>query len=179
MAEVRYFGKTKDGQSAGSILSHQLQIFSDRFLELDAASVPTGRILDAAGTPMDFRHSHAVGERIDDDYDQLKMVHGYDHCYVFPNDGKLKKMACLSSPESGISLTVLSDRPGMQLYTGNYLEGIRGKQKRPCHNRDGICFETQAFPNACCQPAFPTTILPAGQIFTSRTIYRFSLSLIM
>ena len=123
---------------------------------------------------MDFRKKQIIGTRIDSNYVQVVRAKGYDHNYVFPNDRKLKKMAMLHSEESGITMSVYSDLCGLQVYSGNYLDGVIGKNGMKYEKRSGICFETQYYPNACNEEQFPSSILKAGETYRSRTIYQFT-----
>lgn len=165
-----------NGQDSGNILNHQLEIYTNSFLEIDEELLPTGRILDVNNTPMDFCSQKVIGEQIDYSNIQISLANGYDHNYVFINDGKLKKMAKLYSEESGINMTVYSDLCGMQLYTGNFLEGVVGKGGITYEEKAGVCFETQYYPNACNEEHFPSSVLKAGQVYKSRTIYEFTIS---
>lgn len=161
------------GQGNGDVLTHEMQIFSDAFLLTDEHLLPTGEIAQVDGTPMDFRSVRKVGERIDEDYRPLQLAGGYDHNYIFPSDGKLRKAAWIRSGESGITMTVFTDMCGMQVYTANFLNHKKGKGGILYERRDGICFETQFYPNSCKNPAFPSCIFNAGQHFISRTSYQF------
>ena len=163
-----------NGQDSGNILQHQLEIYSDSFLEIDEEFIPTGEILNVENTPMDFRTKKIIGKQIDYSDIQISRAKGYDHNYVFANDGKLKKMAKLYSEDSGITMTVYSDLCGMQLYTGNFLDGVVGKGGTRYEEKAGICFETQYYPNACNVDRFPSSILKAGKTYKSRTIYQFA-----
>ena len=161
------------GHNSGTILNHEMEIDSDGFLLTDENLIPTGEIAAVTGTPMDFRQKKTVGKDIPADYLPLKIAGGYDHNYVLPNDGVLKKVAKLYSPESGISMEVYTDLCGLQVYSGNFLKGETGKAGASYQKNSGICFETQFYPNACKEPSFPSSILPAGKVYKSRTIYKF------
>lgn len=161
------------GHNSGTILSHEMEIYSDGFLITDERLIPTGEIADVTGTPMDFRQMKMIGKDIYADYLPLKIAGGYDHNYVISNDGILKKVAKLYSPESGIGMEVYTDLCGLQVYSGNFLKGENGKDGAKYQKQTGICFETQFYPNACKEPKFPSSILPAGNVFRSRTIYKF------
>lgn len=164
-----------NGQNNGDILQHQLEICSDSFLEIDEEFIPTGRVLSVENTPMDFRTMKIIGKQIDYSDIQISRARGYDHNYVFENNGKLKKMAKMYSEESGITMTVYSDLCGMQLYSGNFLDGVIGKDGTKYEEKAGICFETQYYPNACNEKQFPSSILKAGQQYKSRTVYEFAI----
>ena len=163
-----------NGQDSGNVLQHELEVYSNAFLEIDEEFIPTGKILEVENTPMDFRKKQITGTRIDSNYVQVVRAKGYDHNYVFPNDRKLKKMAMLHSEESGITMSVYSDLCGLQVYSGNYLDGVIGKNGMKYEKRSGICFETQYYPNACNEEQFPSSILKAGETYKSRTIYQFT-----
>ncbi len=154
----------------GDILGHSLEIFADRFLPTDDRLIPTGEERSVADTPFDFRRPHTVGERIHRPYPPLLQAGGYDHSYCFPHDGKMKKMAALHSPDGKLSMEVFSDLCAMQVYSGNFLAGEKGKGGAHYDPRSGICFETQFYPNACNTPAFPS---PIGKTHKSQSIYRF------
>jgi aldose 1-epimerase len=130
-----------------------------------------------AGTPFDFRKPTAIGERIDASDEQLKLGHGYDHNWVLDAPaGKLSLAARAVDPDSGRVLEVLTTQPGVQLYTGNFLDGsISGKGSKPINHRTGFCLETQHFPDSPNHPAFPTAGLKPGQHFHSTTVFRFSI----
>ena len=161
------------GHNSGTILNQEMEIYSDGFLPTDENLIPTGEIADVTGTPMDFREKKLVGKDIHADYLPLKIAGGYDHNYVFKNDGNLKKVAMLYSSETGIRMEVYTDLCGLQVYSGNFLVGEHGKDGAIYNKNSGICFETQFYPNSCKEPAFPSSILPAGKVFRSRTIYKF------
>ncbi|MBQ8813067.1 MAG: galactose mutarotase [Lachnospiraceae bacterium] len=161
------------GHNRGNVLQHELEVYSDGFLLTSKSLIPTGEIATVEGTPMDFRRKKMVGEDINADYLPLQMAGGYDHNYVFANDGQLKKMAKLHSPESGISMEVYSDLCGLQLCSASFLKDIKGKNGAVYQGSAGLCLETQFYPNACKEPTFPSSILTAGKVFRSRTIYRF------
>lgn len=160
----------------GSTLGHTLRIFADAFTENDPSCLPTGRLLPVAGTPFDFREPKQIGRDIFWDNTQLWYGAGYDHNYVLP-DGSgtamLKAAAVLYGPETGIGMTVWTDRPGMQLYTGNHLTPRQGKNGSMIDRRGGLCLETQIWPNATAYPHFPSPILKAGERYHSETAYQF------
>ena len=162
-----------NGHDSGSILEHEMEVYSDTFLETDKKLIPTGRFINVEGTPMDFQKRKPVGKDIFANYEPLMIANGYDHNYVFMNDGKIKKKATLYGDESGICMTVYSDLCGLQIYSGNFLNGEIGKDGVVYEKRSGICFETQFYPNACNEPNFPSSILEAGKQYLSKTIYQF------
>ncbi len=161
------------GQGSGDVLSHTMTLYADFFLPTDDELIPTGEVRSVAGTPFDFRTPHTVGERIDDDYEPLNQGGGYDHNFCFPNDSKQKLVAELESPDKAVTMTVSTDLPGMQVYSGNFLGGDKGKGGAIYKRRNGICFETQGWPNACNTATFPSTIYPANKEFISQTTYGF------
>ena len=152
----------------GSAMGHILQIFSERITESDPTGLPTGKILDITGTPFDFREPRTVGSQIDADDPQLKNGKGYDHNYIIA----VKRAAVLYSADTGLEMTVETDCPGMQFYTANGL-GERPGKYGMLHPREGVCFETQLFPNGTNCYSFPSPILRAGQHLHSETVYAF------
>ena len=165
-----------DGHGAGQITDHELQLFSHAYTPADAKAIPNGDILRVEGTPMDFTEPHLIGERIDADFDQLKMAGGYDHNYVTDNyaKGNRRLIATAYSDKSGIAMDVTSDCPCVQLYAGNFIEQEKGKNGHIYTKRDAFCLETQVEPNAVNVEAFHSPILDAGERYYSETIYCFS-----
>lgn len=163
-----------NGHDSGTLAGQEVQIFADFYTENDAACLPTGVIASVEGTPMDFRQPHAILERIDNDFIQLKNGHGYDHNWI-PNGYEkdhVRKCAQAYAKESNIRLTVYSDQPGIQFYSGNFLDGmVKGKDGAQYVRRSGFCFETQGFPNAPAYGHFPSAVLRQGEWFRSRTIF--------
>ncbi|HYG10865.1 MAG TPA: aldose epimerase family protein [Pyrinomonadaceae bacterium] len=164
------------GQGNGDILKHKLQINADRFIPADEKSIPTGELRSVSGTPFDFRRATAIGARIEQDDEQLKFGRGYDHTFVINGRaGTLRRAATASEPVTGRVLEVWTTEPGMQLYTGNYLEStMASKGGKTYGQRHGFCLETQHFPDSPNKPHFPSTVLRKGGRFNSTTIYRFS-----
>lgn len=164
------------GQGNGDILQTQLMIRADRFTPVDATLIPTGELRSVKGTPFDFLTSTVIGARIDQDDQQLKLGHGYDHNWVLNNAtaGSLFAAAQAYEPHSGRVLEVSTTEPGLQLYTGNFLDGIRGKGGKVYNRRYAFCLETQHFPDSPNHPQFPSTVLKPGQHFESTTVYKFS-----
>ena len=164
------------GQGNGDILGHQLTLFASHFTPVDAALIPTGDLKSVASTPFDFLKPVATGARIDGDDEQLRRGHGYDHNWVLDSaSGKLAEAAELSEPTSGRVMRVLTDQPGVQFYSGNFLDGtIKGKAGVTYQRRTGLCLETQHFPDSPNHPSFPTTELKSGQSFHSVTVFSFS-----
>ena len=153
----------------GSVLDHGVQIFAERFTENDAGCLPTGKLLWVEGTPFDFRQEKTIGADIGADEEQLILAKGYDHNYVLCG----KKAAVLYGPETGIEMTVETDLPGMQFYTGNFLPECRGKNGSVINYRYAACFETQLYPNAMNCYGFPSPVLRAGAHLHSETDYAF------
>jgi aldose 1-epimerase len=165
------------GQGNGDILQQQLMLRADRFTPVDATLIPTGELRKVAGTPFNFAKPTAIGARINQDDEQLKIAKGYDHNWVLNHDkaGSLQSVAQAYDPGSGRVLEVLTTEPGLQFYTGNFLDGtVRGKGGKAYERRSAFCLETQHFPDSPNHPDFPSTVLKPGQKFESTTIYRFS-----
>jgi aldose 1-epimerase len=160
----------------GDILKNELTLHASRFTPVNAALIPTGELKAVEGTPFDFRKATAVGARIAADDEQLHLGHGYDHNWVLESGGgKLTAAAEVYDPMSGRVLTVLTDQPGIQFYTGNFLNGtIQGKGGKPDELHAALCLETQHFPDSPNHPDFPTTELKPGEHYHSITVYRFS-----
>jgi aldose 1-epimerase len=169
------------GHAAGSILDHRLVLHAARFAPVGAGLIPTGELRPVAGTPFDFRRATPIGARIDggpgaspEDDDQLRIGHGYDHSFAIDGAaGELRPAARVVEPTSGRVLEVSTTEPAVQLYSGNFLDGPRGKGGATYPRRSGFCLETQHFPDSPNQPAFPTTTLLPGERYHTATIYRF------
>ncbi len=164
------------GQGRGDVMGHMLKINASRMTPVDASLIPTGELKSVEGTPFDFRTSHKIGERIEADDPQLHLGHGYDHNFVLDHSAnELYEAAEVYEPTTGRILKVLTTEPGVQFYTGNFLDGsITGKEGRVYNRRFALCLETQHFPDSPNHPSFPSTELKAGQKFHSVTVYEFS-----
>jgi aldose 1-epimerase len=167
-----------NGQGRGTILDHQLYINADAFTPMDAASITTGEIMPVSGTPFDFRKQNRIGARIDADDPQLKNGNGYDHNFVLNKTGaNLDLAATAIGDKTGIVMDVFTTEPGMQLYTGNFMDGSNTlKGGAPDSRRTAFCLETQHFPDAPHHPHFPSIVLHPDETFQSETVFRFSVA---
>jgi len=163
------------GEGSGDVLGHVVTIHADRFVPVDSTLIPTGSLAPVDGTPFDLRQGSALGAHIGDPDPQLKNAGGYDHTFVLNRAGPgLVPAAHVTEPGSGRTLDVATTEPGIQLYTGNFLDGtLSGKHGHTYGRRNGFCLETQHFPDSPNQPGFPSTILRPGTEYRSRTVYAF------
>jgi aldose 1-epimerase len=163
------------GAGNGDILGHRLMLAADRFTPVDAGLIPTGELRNVNATPFDFRKPTAIGSRIGQNDEQLKLGKGYDHNWVLNSGGGVLSLAArVEEPTSGRVLEVHTTQPGIQFYTGNFLDGsIKGKGGKVYGHRSGLCLETQHFPDSPNKPAFPSTVLTPGETFHSTTVFKF------
>jgi aldose 1-epimerase len=165
------------GEGDGDVLDHRLMIAANEFTPVDSTLIPTGQFRDVAGTPFDFREFTAIGGRIDADNRQLNIGGGYDHNFVLrrQDSDSLHVAARAYDPDSGRLMTVRTTEPGLQFYSGNFLDGtFTGKSGTPYQQHAGFALETQHFPDSPNQPDFPSTLLQPDETYTSRTVYGFS-----
>jgi len=164
------------GPGTKDILGHQLTLHADRFTPVDSTMIPTGELRNVAGTPFDFTQPTAIGARIDQQEQQLIWAGGYDHNFVLnPGTDSLALAARVYEPTTGRVLEIHTTEPGVQFYTGNFLDGsITGKGGHVYEHRYGFCLETQHYPDSPNQPNFPTTILRPGSAYRSRTVFTFA-----
>jgi len=163
------------GEGSGDILSHEIMIDAASITPVDENLIPTGELMPVAGTPFDFNKSTAIGARINEENEQLKFGLGYDHNYVLNNyDGGLRNVCVLYDPESGRVMETHTTEPGLQFYSGNFLDGtIVGKGGKAYEHRYALCLETDHFPDSANHPQFPSIVLRPGDVYKSTTIYKF------
>lgn len=165
------------GEPSRSINDHILQLHADHYLPTNAGQIPTGELAPVAATPMDFTQPTAIGERIDADFEALKLGNGYDHCWVLsePNGAALAPVATVRNAKSGRVMELFSNQPGVQFYGGNFLDGtLTGKNGVVYAKRTGLCLETENFPDAPNQPAFPSAVLRPGETYRHKMVHLFS-----
>jgi aldose 1-epimerase len=166
------------GEGSGDILDHVLTLHAKQFTPVDKTLIPTGELRDVASTPLDFTSATAIGKRINESYEQLVFGKGYDHNWVLVRSGSgngLTIAAEAYEPKSGRKLEVLTTEPGVQFYSGNFLDGtVKGKGNKAYAQRAAFCLETQHFPDSPNHPNFPSTVLKPNSVFHSETVFRFS-----
>lgn len=172
-----FFNLAGIGTPSPSIEDHLVTINADYYIPIDQVSIPTGEILKVEGTPMDFRTPHAIGERINDNFEQLKNGAGYDHCYVLRKEGNgdFELAATCLDPVSGRKMEVYTSELGVQLYTGNWLNGFEGAHGATFPARSALCFEAQRFPDTPNKPHFPSAVLLPGDEYQQITVYKFGI----
>jgi aldose 1-epimerase len=162
------------GEGEGTILGHEMQLESDVFTPVDPTLIPTGEMKQVEGTPFDFRKAAAIGARIENADEQLKRGGGYDHNFVLRGKaGELRLVARVAEPKSGRVLEVFTTEPGIQFYSGNFLDGsTTGKSGKPYVKRGGFCLEAQHYPDSPNRPEWPSVVLRPGQTYRQTTVYR-------
>ena len=165
--------------AAATVLDHTLQLAADKFTPVDKGLIPTGELRPVAGTPFDFAKPRRVGEQIDKDDEQIKFGGGYDHNFVLrqPANGTMRLAARVAEPTSGRIMEVTTTEPGVQFYTGNFLDGsVKGRGGKPYVKRSGLCLETQHYPDSPNRPDFPSVVLRPGQTYKTSTQYTFGVA---
>lgn len=170
-----YFNLSGAGDSY--IGDHKLTLLADTYLPTDETAIPYGKPETVKGTPMDFTTPHTIGERINDDFEQLHFGKGYDHTFVLnkKTEKDCEYFGVCESPKTGIKMEMFTTEPGVQVYTGNWMtDKLIGKNRQRYPERAAVCFETQHFPDSINKPEYPSVILRKGEVFSSKTIYKFS-----
>lgn len=163
-----------NGYAGGDVLNTELMIRADAITPVNEHLIPTGEYLPVEGTPFDFRTAKPIGRDIGADHPQLHLGSGYDHNFVLSSRGTDEPAIVAYSPKTGIVMECFTTEPGVQLYTGNFLDANAGKGGIALYRHQGFCLETQHFPDSPNHPEFPSATLPAGTVFESTTVYRFS-----
>ena len=162
-----------DGHASGNVLEQKIWLDADFYTRANAESIPTGELLPVENTPMDFRNGKLLGEEIDAEYEATQLGAGYDHNWVLKTDNTYQLIGGLSSEVSGIKMEVYTDLPGVQIYTGNFIDNEIGKNGVVYERRAGVCFETQYFPNAINEPTFEQPIIKAEKKYETMTAFKF------
>lgn len=162
-----------NGHASGDVLDHKMWINADEYAKTDQYSIPTGELASVENTPMDFCEKKALRAGIFSDYEAVITGNGYDHNWCLKNEGRYEKVAELSSPDSGITMEVYTDLPGVQVYTGNYIDQEKGKDGVIYQKRQGVAFETQYFPDAVNHENFVSPICRKGEAYQTKTAYKF------
>ena len=166
------------GDDTGDILGHILELRADQYTPVNEGLIPEGNLASVAGTPLDFRTPAVIGARIHDSFEQLKRAGGYDHDFVVNGPaGTLRLAAIVTDPESGRQMTVETTEPGIQFYSGNFLDGtFTGRHGIKYARRSGFCLETQHYPDSPNHSNFPTTVLRPGETYGSTTVFTFGVA---
>jgi len=164
-----------NGEGSGTILNHTLQIFADHYTPVDSTLIPTGEIAPVKNTIFDFRKPVAIGARIETPNDQMKFGKGYDHNFVLRGKG-MRLAATAIGDQSGIKMDIYTVEPGLQFYSGNFMQGKNNLRSGPDAFRTAFCLETQHFPDSPNQPKFPSTVLRPGETYRTQSIYQFSIN---
>ncbi len=172
MTNHTYFNM--NGFDGGNVENHQIKLLADKYTPTDDLLIPTGELADVTGTPLDFRTPVTVGDLVNADHSALASAGGIDHNFVLADAKReLTPVAWVYSPETGMRVTCSTDLPGIQVYSGNFLTGAQGKAGTVMDKRQGLCLETQYFPNSANIPAFPSIVLKAGEEYSTVTTYQF------